>query len=81
MEGRNREVRKLWESQGVKVSRLKRVRYGPVFIPSRVKKGQFYEMKAAEIAGLYETVGMTPPVSSRKRSLPRRRKDNRPGRG
>jgi len=38
MEGRNREVRKLWESQGVRVSRLKRVRYGPVFIPSRIKK-------------------------------------------
>jgi 23S rRNA pseudouridine2605 synthase len=33
MEGRNREVRRLWESQGVKVSRLKRVRFGNIFIP------------------------------------------------
>lgn len=81
MEGRNREVRKLWESQGVKVSRLKRVRYGPVFIPSRVKKGQFYEMKGAEIVGLYETVGMTPPVTSKKRPVSRNRKNGRPGRG
>ena len=67
MEGRNREVRKLWESQGVRVSRLKRVRYGPVFIPSRVKKGQFYEMKTAEVIGLYETAGLTPPTGTTRR--------------
>jgi 23S rRNA pseudouridine2605 synthase len=64
MEGRNREVRKLWESQGVKVSRLKRVRYGPVFIPSRIKKGQLYEMKTPEIFTLYEAAGMTAPSAS-----------------
>lgn len=79
MEGRNREVRKLWESQGVKVSRLKRVRYGPVFIPSRVKKGQFYEMKTAEVVGLYETVGMTPPPISKRKPDSRNRR-GRPGR-
>jgi 23S rRNA pseudouridine2605 synthase len=67
MEGRNREVRKLWESQGVKVSRLKRVRYGPVFIPSRVKKGQLYEMTQKEVVGLYETAGLTPPVMASRR--------------
>src|SRR5690606_2912667 len=44
MEGRNREVRRLWESQNVKVSRLKRVRYGPVFLPARLKQGQWQEM-------------------------------------
>lgn len=64
MEGRNREVRKLWESQGVRVSRLKRVRYGPVFIPSRIKKGQLYEMKTPEIVTLYEAAGLTPPMAS-----------------
>lgn len=76
MEGRNREVRKLWESQGVRVSRLKRVRYGPVFIPSRVKVGQFYEMKTAEVIGLYETAGLTPPAGSTRRPgrSPRRHK-------
>lgn len=67
MEGRNREVRRLWESQGVRVSRLKRVRYGPVFIPSRVKQGQFYEMKVPEVIGLYETVNLPPPSGTTRR--------------
>ncbi len=38
MEGRNREVRRLWESQGLVVSRLKRVRFGPVFLTSELTK-------------------------------------------
>ncbi|MCB1678702.1 MAG: pseudouridine synthase [Halioglobus sp.] len=53
MEGRNREVRRLWESQGLTVSRLKRVRYGEVFIPSRVKQGQWMELDPKEVKGLY----------------------------
>lgn len=61
MEGRNREVRRIWESFGVQVSRLKRVRYGPAFIPSQVRKGQFYEYTPKEVAGLYELVGLKVP--------------------
>ena len=53
MEGRNREVRRLWESQGLQVSRLKRVRYGELFIPSKVKQGQWLELKGGEVAALY----------------------------
>lgn len=53
MEGRNREVRRLWESQGLTVSRLKRVRYGEVFIPSKVKQGQWAELDNKEIKSLY----------------------------
>jgi len=56
MEGRNREVRKLWESQGVKVSRLKRVRFGPLFIPSSVSKGRFNELGKPEIEKLLKLV-------------------------
>lgn len=67
MEGRNREVRKLWESQGVRVSRLKRVRYGPVFIPSRVKQGQFYEMNPGEVAGLYDMLELSMPSAPEPR--------------
>lgn len=57
MEGRNREVRRLWESQGVKVSRLKRVRYGNIFIPSHVRVGQWQELTDREIADLCKTAG------------------------
>jgi 23S rRNA pseudouridine2605 synthase len=58
MEGRNREVRRLWESQGLTVSRLKRVRYGDLFVPSKVKKGQYQELASNEINGLYRMAGM-----------------------
>ncbi|MCB1672883.1 MAG: 23S rRNA pseudouridine(2605) synthase RluB, partial [Pseudomonadales bacterium] len=58
MEGRNREVRNLWESQGLKVSRLKRVRFGPLFIPSTVRRGEFYELPATEIDKLRKTAGL-----------------------
>lgn len=60
MEGRNREVRRLWESQGVKVSRLKRVRYGPVFLPSDIKVGTWRELSTVEVNVLSEEVGLAP---------------------
>jgi len=60
LEGRNREVRRLWESQGLTVSRLKRVRYGEIFIPSRVKKGQWAEMTDKEVKALYRMAGLSP---------------------
>ena len=58
MEGKNREVRRLWESQGYTVSRLKRVRYGSFFIPSAVKAGRFIDLKAKEVKELYRMAGM-----------------------
>lgn len=57
-EGRNRLVRRLWESQGVKVSRLKRVRYGPAMLPERIKAHSFYELDVKELAILMEFVGI-----------------------
>jgi 23S rRNA pseudouridine2605 synthase len=59
-EGRNRLVRRLWESQGVKVSRLKRVRYGPAMLPERIKAHSFYELDARELGVLMEFVGLKP---------------------
>jgi 23S rRNA pseudouridine2605 synthase len=58
MEGRNREVRRLWESQGVKVSRLKRVRFGNIFIPSEVKVGKYCELGERETKALYRLANL-----------------------
>ncbi|MGH1470046.1 MAG: 23S rRNA pseudouridine(2605) synthase RluB [Cellvibrionaceae bacterium] len=58
MEGRNREVRRLWESQGLKVNRLKRVRFGNIFIPSHVRSGQWIELTEKEINELALTAGV-----------------------
>ncbi len=72
MEGRNREVRRLWESQGLQVNRLKRVRYGSVFIPSKVKVGQWAELAAPEVAQVYAMAGMDVPESVEPARKPRR---------
>ena len=66
MEGRNREVRRLWESQGVKVNRLKRVRFGPVFLPSKAKVGRWVEMDDTDVQSLCEVVGLEHKVSGPK---------------
>jgi 23S rRNA pseudouridine2605 synthase len=57
-EGRNRLVRRLWESQEVTVSRLMRVRYGPVVLPERLKAHSFYELTDKELELLFEFAGM-----------------------
>ncbi|MDO3722045.1 pseudouridine synthase [Marinobacter sp. chi1] len=62
LEGRNREVRRLWESQGVRVSRLKRVRYGPIFLPSRLTLGKWEELDQKGVDALSRAVGL-PPVA------------------
>ena len=57
-EGRNREVRRLWESQELQVNRLKRVRYGPIFLPSFVKTGQWLDLEKQDINLLYRACGL-----------------------
>jgi 23S rRNA pseudouridine2605 synthase len=59
-EGRNRLVRRLWESQQLVVSRLMRVRYGPIMLPERVRAGDVYELNHHELSTLMEFVEMTP---------------------
>lgn len=55
-EGRNREVRRLWESQGMQVSRLMRVRYGPIIIPNQLKMGRWMMLQDDDLVALYEEV-------------------------
>ena len=59
-EGRNRLVRRLWESQGVTVSRLMRVRYGPAVLPTNVRAKDVYELNTKELEIMMDFVGMKP---------------------
>ena len=51
-EGRNREVRRIWESQGVQVSRLIRTRFGSVELPRHLKEGEYQELSDKNIQQL-----------------------------
>ncbi|MDD2768857.1 MAG: pseudouridine synthase [Methylococcus sp.] len=61
-EGRNRLVRRLWESQNLVVSRLIRVRYGDIILPPRLRAGASVELQGEDLDGLLRSVGL-PPVT------------------
>lgn len=64
-EGRNREVRRLWEAVGVKVSRLMRVRFGNVILEPHLFSHQWRDLTPEELKGLLDLAGMTPPAPPR----------------
>ena len=55
-EGRNREVRRLWESQGVEVSRLIRIRFGDILLPRTLARGKWVEMDKKDLAKLLQDI-------------------------
>lgn len=73
-EGRNREVRRLWESQGLQVSRLTRVRFGPLELRRGLRPGNWEELTPADMAILMRAVGMDYTPSPKKRSPVRRKR-------
>lgn len=75
-EGRQREVRRLWESQGVTVSRLIRVRYGPVRLPSDLARGRYRFLDDDQIAALCQAVDLDPSagISAPLPESPRRKR-------
>lgn len=66
-EGRNREVRRIFEHLGLTVSRLVRVGFGPIGLPNRLKRGQFYELNPAEVANIMRWADMALPNSHFRR--------------
>lgn len=70
-EGRNREVRRMFEAVGVVVSRLMRVRYGPIVLPPSLKRGQVFELPEAEVRKLLAEFGMLTAASGRPARRPR----------
>ncbi len=63
-EGRNREVRRLWETVGMKVSRLIRIRYGNIELGRGLRPGKFRDLELEELQRLLKQVGMTHQVAS-----------------
>tara|TARA_Y100001956_G_scaffold69720_1_gene73198 strand:- start:119 stop:1087 length:969 start_codon:yes stop_codon:yes gene_type:complete len=86
-EGRNREVRRLWESQETTVSRLKRVRYGDIYLDKKLPRGGWMELDLKQVNYLRELVELRPEKetlldenkanSSRKRERSRSQKIRR----
>ena len=66
-EGRNREVRRIFEYFDLTVSRLVRIGFGPIGLPNRLKRGQFYELNPAEVANIVKWADMGLPGGRRRR--------------
>ncbi|MEB3767515.1 23S rRNA pseudouridine(2605) synthase RluB [Acinetobacter sp. MD2] len=74
-EGRNREVRRLFESQGLKVSRLLRTRYGSVILPRELRTGRWTELDKQEIDNLTKLVELKPRQGTGLFGMAKRRAD------
>jgi 23S rRNA pseudouridine2605 synthase len=68
-EGKTREVRRLWESQGVEVSRLKRISYGPIQLPSFVRSSEFIELDPKQVTSLFHAVSLRSPKFTERNML------------
>ncbi|WP_084589859.1 23S rRNA pseudouridine(2605) synthase RluB [Chelonobacter oris] len=73
-EGRNREVRRLWESQGIQVSRLIRIRYGNITLSKQLPRGGWQEMALTDVNYLRDLVGLAPETESKIEQHTQRRR-------
>ncbi len=67
-EGRKHEVRRLWEAMGLTVSRLIRVRFGPVLLPPHLRTGKSADLEEDITAELYRLVDLKSPTPPKKNS-------------
>jgi 23S rRNA pseudouridine2605 synthase len=64
-EGKNREVRRLWEAFDIQVSRLHRIQYGNFELPRSLKRGRYRELTAQEMAVFEDMVGLKKTVAAK----------------
>lgn len=79
-EGRNREVRRLWEAVGMRVSRLMRIRYGNIELGRGLRPGKFRDLASDELQRLLLQVGMTQPTPIQTPQRPRGKNHKAPRR-
>ncbi|MEP7154984.1 MAG: pseudouridine synthase [Betaproteobacteria bacterium] len=70
-EGRNREVRKMFESQGLTVSRLIRTRFGKIELPQRLSRGKMMELSPDQVRSILAGAGMKDEADAALASTPR----------
>ncbi|GAB6041952.1 23S rRNA pseudouridine(2605) synthase RluB [Endothiovibrio diazotrophicus] len=73
-EGRNREVRRLWESRGVTVSRLIRIRFGPITLPRELRAGRYRQANYPERNQLLHAAGLEPEQQPERSGIRRRKR-------
>ena len=76
-EGRNREVRRLWESQGFDVSRLMRIGFGPLELSRRLRVGRYEDLTPTQVRSLYAATKLPAadrPDRPKKRKITRKKK-------
>ena len=76
-EGRNREVRRLWEACGHEVSRLIRIGYGPLDLPRKLRRGKYEALTPGQVRTLYAAAGLKAPMQGRPQKKTRKPRKNR----